>query len=177
MPTLTTRAACTPCHTPSTEAAQPLLHGEAWARPLLLLEIYSWNSTARAASYSRCRDCRLCGLWPAGQQRKHRVPCGGTTSQRELSLGVLFKPLNFQVSTFLLVDFFITNTSTDQTRTRSVSKQCHALKRSSISLAVIWPTSACCKIKYPFLTTDAERELSKTSLNTVRPFLGAVLYA
>lgn len=153
MPTLTTRAAHTPHHAPGTEAAQRYLHREAWARPLLLLKIYSWNSRARAASYGRCRDCRLCGLWPAGQQRKHRVPYGGTISQRELSLGVPFKLLNFQVSTFLLVDFFITDTSTDQTRTRSVSKQCHALKHSSISLAVAWPTSACCKIKYPFVTT------------------------
>lgn len=47
-----------------------------------------------------------CDPRPAGQQRKHRVPCGGTISQRELSRGVLFKPLNFQESTFLLVDFF-----------------------------------------------------------------------
>lgn len=102
------------------------------------------------------------------------MTCEGTISRRELSLWVLFKPLNFQVSTFLLVDFFffITDTSTDQTRTQSVSKQCHALKHSSISLAVTWPTSICCKIKYPFVTTDAEKELSKTSLNTDRPFLG-----
>lgn len=98
----------------------------------------------------------------------------GVPSHKGNSHSGLFKLLNFQVSTFLLVDFFffITDTSTDQTRTRSVSKQCHALKHSSISLAVAWPTSACCKIKYPFVTTDAERELSKTSLNTARPFLG-----
>lgn len=58
---------------------------------------------------------------------QHSSTCHRTISGSAFSLWVLLKPLNFQVSIFYQRDKNLLEILTEQTRTQSASKCCHAL--------------------------------------------------